>query len=211
MTVKQVYNLLSEEELSMINSIISEVSVPLNADGTYIYDTDETSSKTTISKSLGRLQTSIGTSLSFEETYRKLVDLCKEISEDDLEISSVAYVEYSGKYGTPVLPPHFDGDSSEFIINFQLDSNTSWDVGVDFNVYKMENNSAVIFQPNVNIHWRPHKKFKENEYVKMVFFRVSIIDEESIVDNSHLRYSLDDKVYKEVNDFRDSLKLFNNI
>lgn len=75
----------------------------------------------------------------------------------------------------------------------------------------MENNSAVIFQPNVNIHWRPHKKFKENEYVKMVFFRVSIIDEESIVDNSHLRYSLDDKVYKEVNDFRDSLKLFNNI
>jgi hypothetical protein len=211
MPVKQVYNLLSEEELSIINRIVNNIKIPIKEDGSYIYDIDEGSSRCNISKSLGRLQTSIPTIAESEETYNKLVDLCKASPEQELEISSIAYVEYNGKYGIPALPPHFDADSSEFIVNFQLDSNTYWDIGVDFDTYKMENNSAVIFQPNTNIHWRPHKKFKDGEYVKMIFFRVAVIDEDSIVDNSHLRYTLDHKVYKEVNKFRDSLKLLNNI
>lgn len=215
MAVKKVYNVLSNEEIISFNSLVSNIKVPLHPDGSYIYDTEAESLKCTISKTLGRLQTSLGTSLSFKTTYEKLVDLCKTsynlTSETEVEVSSVAYVDYDAKYGTPNLPPHFDGDSSEFILNYQLESNTSWDIGVDFITYPMENNSAVIFQPNKDIHWRPFKKFNDGEYVRMIFFRFSIVDDENIVDNSHLRYNLSDKVYKDVNDFRNSLRLLDNI
>jgi hypothetical protein len=113
-------------------------------------------------------------------------------------------VEYNPKYGTPNLPPHFDGDNTEIILNYQLDSNTSWACGVNTTVFDMEDNSALIFSPNANVHWRPHKKFNEGEFVKMIFFRFYDPTKES--DYSHLRLSLNDPVFDDMNELRERLR-----
>jgi hypothetical protein len=113
-------------------------------------------------------------------------------------------VEYNLRYGKPNLPPHFDGDHTEIILNYQLDSNTSWACGVNTTVHEMEDNSALIFSPNANAHWRPHKEFKEGEFVKMIFFRFYDLTKDS--DYSHLRLSLNDPVFDDMNELREKLR-----
>ncbi len=135
----------------------------------------------------------------------ELKTILKELKLEDLSVSSVTYVEYNNKYGKPNLPPHYDGDFNELIINYQLESNTSWDVGVDKNVYSTEDNSALIFNPNKHIHWRPIKNFSDGEYLKMLFFRLCNEDESKRNDYSELMLSMDHEAFKEINDFRDQL------
>ncbi len=200
MSVYKVNNLFSSPELELFDILINSIVIPINDNGTYIYDTDNSQESCTISKSLGRLQSSFQTPYKLN---KKLLNIAKNISLKELSISTMTYVEYNKKYGLPNLPPHLDGDLSEVIINYQLSSNTSWDIGLDTKIYKIEDNSALVFNPNKNVHWRPHKTFNEDEHVKMIFFR--LCSKENIIDNSYLRYSLDHEIFKESNSFRDSL------
>ncbi len=103
--------------------------------------------------------------------YGKLESIAEDIYGYPLVLSSIMFAKYSGEFGLPNLPPHFDNDHHELIINFQLSSNTSWDIGIGFDLYALEDNSAVVFNPNELAHWRPHKKFNDEEYVSMIFFR----------------------------------------
>lgn len=133
----------------------------------------------------------------------KITKICSELKGIDLSFTHAAYAEYSNIHGNPNLPPHFDGDISAIAIHYQLESNTSWDLGVDLQSYKMKDNSGLIFDANEYIHWRPHKNFKDDEYVKMIFFR--FYDPKNIPDNSHLRYLNDNEIFDEVKKVRDSL------
>jgi hypothetical protein len=110
--------------------------------------------------------------------------------------------EYTAEAGKPNLPPHFDGDQTDLIMTYQLSSNRTWGVGVDLNVYELEDNDGVIFHPNESIHWRPHTEFNDGEFVRLVFFRFRLPVES---DYSHLRFSQDDPIFDEVRAFRDSL------
>ncbi len=202
MIITKINSLLSQEELDYFYNIFDGLKDPINEDGSFIYEEDTGFS---VSKHLGRLQFTIRD--VDNKIRQRLTDLSNSFLEIESTLGSVTYVEYNAKYGTPVLPPHFDGDSSELIINYQLSSNTDWDIGLDLEIYSLEDNSALIFNPNKTIHWRTHKDFKENEFVKMIFFRfISIKDQK---DNSSLRYSLDHEAYKEANIVRDSLKINN--
>ena len=200
MSVYKINDLFSKEELEIFYGLINSIVIPIKDDGTYIYDTDESPGNCTISQSLGRLQSTFRPP---EKIQKKLINTAKNIESKELIISSMTYVEYNKKYGTPNLPPHFDGDGSDVIINYQISSNTSWDIGLGTEIHKIEDNSALVFNPNKNIHWRPYKTFNEDEYVKMIFFRLR--GPGPIEDNSHLRYSLDNKIYKEANMVRESL------
>lgn len=133
----------------------------------------------------------------------KVTNIASDISNEPMSLTNFMSVEYSNQYGKPNLPVHFDGDTIDLIVNFQLSSNTSWDLGVNCETYSLKDNSAVIFHPNFNSHWRPKKEFKDGDYVKMIFFRFQKINNKT--DYSHLRLSLDDPIFKEANDFRDSL------
>jgi hypothetical protein len=113
---------------------------------------------------------------------KKISDLL-EVALPTVEISLC--VEYSSKYGEPSLPPHFDGDSTDLIVNYQLEANTDWPVGVDTRTVRLDDNSALLFNPNTSVHWRPVKKFEEGEYVRMIFFR--FIDPVNPTDNSQLK------------------------
>lgn len=106
-----------------------------------------------------------------DEIIEKLIKILKNNNCNDLVFSGAVYAEYNNKYGDPNLPPHTDQDNNNLIINFQLSSNVYWPIGLNKNLYSLENNSAIIFNGNETIHWRPIKIFKNNEYVKMIFFR----------------------------------------
>ena len=200
MNVYKINDLFSSAELNILYAFINSIVIPIKDDGTYIYDTDNGWEDCTISKYLGRIQTS---SEVPKEVCDKLSSIAKSISLKELKSSGMTYVEYNKKYGTPNLPPHLDGDGKDLIINYQISSNTSWDIGVDLGTHIMEDNSALVFNGNKNVHWRPHKVFAEGDYVRMIFFRFQDVD--NIVDNSHLRYSSDHEIYDEVNKLRDSL------
>jgi hypothetical protein len=133
----------------------------------------------------------------------KIINIANSISDEPISFTHLMSVEYNKQYGEPNLPVHFDGDTNELIVNFQLSSNISWDLGVNDQTYPLKDNSAVIFNPNLNSHWRPKKVFKDGDHVAMIFFRFEKTNKKT--DYSHLRFSQNDPIFKEVNDFRDSL------
>ena len=125
-----------------------------------------------------------------------------EITGQPYKVYGSVICEYTAEAGKPNLPPHFDGDQTDLIMTYQLSSNRTWGVGVDLNVYELEDNDGVIFHPNESIHWRPHAEFKDGELVRVMFVRFRLPIES---DYSHLRLSQDDPIFSEVRAFRDSL------
>jgi hypothetical protein len=125
------------------------------------------------------------------------------LNENFLEAKAVLSVEYSLAYGKPDLPPHFDGDDTDLIVNYQFDSNTDWPLGVNGELIELESNSGVLFNPNSNLHWRPLKTFKEGEYVKMIFFRFR--NPVTPSDYSHLRLTQEDPIFDEARKARGTL------
>lgn len=128
--------------------------------------------------------------------------VAKATGRDDWRMNGAVCAEYTASAGHPNLPPHFDGDSTDLIMTYQLASNKTWGVGVDLNVYELEDNSAILFHPNESIHWRPHAKFEDGEFVRVMFVRFHL---PSVTDYSHKQYSQSDPIFDEVKAFRDSL------
>ena len=124
----------------------------------------------------------------------------KNFTDTPMSMGHISCVEYSNIYGKPNLPPHLDADKTDLIAVIQLGSNTDWDIGLNCQVYKMKDNSALIFNPNKEVHWRVHKEFKDGEYVRMLFVRFRNPD--SIEDYTGL--SINEMDYPEVCKFRDS-------
>lgn len=153
-----------------------------------------------VDNNLGRAKCTFELQPELKEKIQKYIS---KIYKTDLHLGSSSYVEYNKVYGTPQLPPHFDGDSCDLLLNYQLHSNTMWGIGIDKNIYNLKNNEAVCFSPNDYIHWRPIKTFSDTEYVEMIFFR--FFDLNSPSDNSHKRYSLDHEIYKDVNNYRNAI------
>lgn len=133
----------------------------------------------------------------------KISDIVNSIINDPLVWSGAMIVEYSAKYGKPNLPPHFDRDTNDLIVNMQISSNTRWDLGLNLETYQLEDNSAILFNGNTEVHWRPHKEFQEGEYVRMLFVRFYNSDNRS--DYSYLPGNQIDEAFKAAIDFRNSL------
>jgi hypothetical protein len=124
-------------------------------------------------RELGKTLTNIGI------VPNKVSSIANTMFETELVLSSIMSCTYSSEFGTPNLPPHFDNAEHGYIINFQLDSNTSWDIGLNLDLYPMEDNSALLFNANEMAHWRPYKTFNDNEYVTMIFFRFKEVNKKS--------------------------------
>lgn len=192
--VHKVSNLFSVKDLKLFSALLESA----------INITDSASHIDLGRESLCNVSTEIS-----EEIVTKLTKLVNTLTDRTLTMRNyqLSVVTYSNRYGTPNLRPHFDRDNNELIIDYQLGSNTRWPLGVNTSVYDLEDNSALIFSPNTNVHWRPHKTFKDGEYVSMIFFR--FFDEKSPVDYSHLPGHPDDPEFDEVRKYRDSLELSN--
>jgi hypothetical protein len=200
MNTIKIENIFSEEELNIFNKIISDIKMQTLDSEEYLSLNDEICD---IDPVLGRL--SIGDLSKYfpEKIYNKINKIASKALGATTAVNSAGYALYSNKYGSPNLPPHFDGDTNDIIINFQLSSNTSWDLGLGLNTYKLESNSAIVFNGNTNIHWRPHKNFANGEYVEMIFFR--FYNKSKRTNYSDVPMNQIDDVFKDVVNFRNSL------
>jgi hypothetical protein len=184
--IYSIPNLFSEEELKVINDLMARITP---AD----YEHD---------KMLGR---GLYYFKAPDLIYQKLTTVVNDKLGTNLAMNHVVlYAEYSAVYGKPNLGPHLDGDGHDLILDYQLSSNTSWDLGVNLKTYPVEDNSSLLFNANTNIHWRPYKNFTEGEYVKMLFFRFFNPSQRS--DYSHVKHDPNDPIYDEVKAFRDQIR-----
>ena len=186
MKPEKIENLFTDEELVIINNSIER-------------------SEQEHDKRLGRSlhKDIVSRNISMMPILAKLKDIANKYSDAKLSIKNVAAVEYNLKYGEPNLPPHFDGDVSDMIINFQLSSNTRWHIGLNMDLYDLKDNSALLFNPNKTPHWRPIKKFKEGEFIKMIFFR--FINEKNISDYSDVKRQWDHQIFSDINKLRNNV------
>ena len=185
MSIARIDNIFSQEEIDHIKSVISERDVDLHT-------------------GLGRVQIFDIEGYLLPEIINKLNAIAKDLSDLPLEMTHAMSVEYSPLYGEPNLPPHFDGDTNDLIINIQLESNTVWDIGLNLETYTLTDNSALVFNANKEVHWRVHKEFKEGEYVKMMFVR--FYNSEKMSDYSYLPGDPNNEIFKNAREFRDSLR-----
>jgi hypothetical protein len=201
MSTYQIDDIFSKKQLKHIKSIIDNTDIPM-VNGEYV--AFDQNNGTGVHAGLGRVQiNNIMPSLT-EDIIQQLYQVAERFTEIPLAMDHATYVEYNAKYGQPNLPPHFDGDTNDLIINYQLESNTVWELGLDLQTFRLADNSALVFNANTQVHWRTHKDFKPDEYVKMIFIRFYNSEERS--DYSHMRYSQDHEIFKEALDIRDSLK-----
>ena len=184
MSIHKVSNIFSAEELELLKNAIDQST----------YEIDEV---------LGRKHMGDFTHVLTQEMSNKLNKIAKDSTDANLTRVHALSATYSGKYGKPNLPPHFDGDTNELIINMQIDSNTSWDLGLNTEVYTLEDNEALVFNANTEAHWRVHKEFKEDEYVTMLFVRFH--DKENPSDYSYLPMNQMDPVFDDARRVRDSI------
>lgn len=121
--------------------------------------------------SLGKIMFNITIPESIKE---KLVKTAKYLGAD-VGYFCATYTEYSGKYGKPVLTPH--KDRQDFcLIDYQLDANTSWPLYIDDQEYDLSNNDGLIFFPARSTHGRIEKDFTNDDYVKMIFFDMQVLN-----------------------------------
>lgn len=185
--IYKIDSLFSDVELSEINQGLNNMS----------------SNNLKENYDLGRLE--INKFFVSEAINKKLMDLINNLFGLNLTIVTPPHVvKYSNEYGNPNLPTHLDGDFNDVIIDYQLFSNTKWRLGVNKSVYSLDDNSALIFNPNKNIHWRPEKTFLDGEYVYMMFFR--FYDPIAKSDYSYLPNHPNHEMFQDVSSFRDTIK-----
>jgi hypothetical protein len=184
MSITLINNIFSDEDMAHILKTVSNVDFEID-------------------NKLGRVRAVPAIkNLLHPRIIEKFNDIVIEMGYPSLNMSGITYVEYSNLHGKPNLPPHFDGDDNDLIINMQIDANTVWPLGLNLDVYELENNSALIFNANKEIHWRTHKKFKDGEYVNMMFVRYGNLENKS--DYSHLNLVQNDPIFDDIKAFRDS-------
>ena len=152
---------------------------------------------------LGRSKIHLSTTPEYLNIIKRLEDIASFLLKKDMMHSHTGCVEYSNKSGQPNLPPHFDGDRNNLVFDYQLESNTTWDLGLGTKLYPLKDNSAIIFNANEYVHWRPHKNFKDGEYIKMLFFR--FYNKHNTPDYTHLAYKQDHPIFKDARELRESL------
>lgn len=187
MSITRIDNVFSQAEIDHINEIISQ-------------------SPKNMHEALGRFEVFGMLESLLPETVEKLNNIAKSLSDLPLEIDHAMAVEYSPLYGKPSLRPHRDGDTNDLIINIQLESNTVWDMGLNLQTYTLDDNSALVFNANTETHWRVHKEFKDEEYVRMMFVR--FYNSENRSDYSYIPNDPRDEMFKEESQFRDGLGYF---
>lgn len=100
----------------------------------------------------------------------KISNYVRENYGDDLMPDGFAFTRYSRKYGVPRLAPHFDTGYAKFTIDYQLESNTTWQLVVEDKIYSLEDNDALVFMPSYEVHWREPILLGDDDYVDMIFF-----------------------------------------
>lgn len=87
-------------------------------------------------------------------------------------VEHISYSEYNNHHINPNLPRHKDpGYSSDSLtFDYNLDSTIDWPLCIEDECYSLSNNEAIIFSPIEQWHYRPEIIFKNEDYVRIIFF-----------------------------------------
>lgn len=111
----------------------------------------------------------------------KLTDIASSFYGKKLKLYAVAFGRYSAEFGIPKLPPHIDEVPSQFTLDYQLDGNIEWAIIIEGNEYLLKNNSALVFEGEHVLHWRPKRNFKSDEFIDLMWFQ--------FIDSNHWSYN----------------------
>ena len=122
---------------------------------------------------LGRIQCS----LQDGEMPQYMIDIITKyakIINPNAEFRYVSFVRYSNEFGYPQLGPHLDPPTQEnFMFDIQIRSTLDWpivvahDEGIDN--YTLKTNEALVLDITHQAHWRKPQKFKDGDYLDMLF------------------------------------------
>jgi hypothetical protein len=104
----------------------------------------------------------------------------------------------------PLLFPHIDDafEGKRFTVDIQLKSNIDWDIVVDDwkseKTFTMVDNQALTFSGTHQVHWRPKKEFKDEEFLEALFLHfvpkfnnfISKEEKEEIINKKNYQYSV---------------------
>jgi hypothetical protein len=121
-----------------------------------------------------------------ESVINKINDIAKYIYDEPVKLQEISFARYSKEYGDmPILTPHFDNSFStpRVTIDIQVKSNIDWPIVVDNKSFTLKDNEALTFSGTNQIHWREYRKFKDNDFIEMIFAHFSIDSEPSYQEN----------------------------
>jgi len=126
--------------------------------------------------SLGRSRTNLDMETFPADLLEKVNSRGKTLSGSNIGVGHIYTVTYSKEFGKPDLPPHIDPSNAVFCIDYQLESNTIWDIAVEGVLYRLKDNNAVTIPTSTHTHWRKQKTFLDGEFVTMVFFHFNELE-----------------------------------
>lgn len=104
-----------------------------------------------------------------DEFLKKLVPLAKEIFGSENIVPSYAmYAHYAGENAN--LYKHKDDNACTYTIDICLYQSEPWDLWVDGVSYTTNENEAVVFYGNDQLHWREKFPNPDNGYCGVIFF-----------------------------------------
>lgn len=171
--INQIYeDIFNTEERQLIIDIIEkELKIRTTVDDESFVNSSE--AKYIIKSLNGRLMVEL---LPMPEN---IFEKIKKIIGSSYSQLSAVYAEYSPQHnGNPSLNMHYDRYNDNLCFDYQLDSNTEWPIIIENKQFVLKNNSGLTFMTKSQYHGREEKIFKNNEYVKMLFFFFKRIENE---------------------------------
>jgi hypothetical protein len=120
------------------------------------------------------------------QSYLDMIDIPKDVIDtvqavaeeatgEKWKLADYALCTYNNELGFPELKMHRDEnfDEQRVCFDYQLESNTSWDIIVGEERYELEDNSGILFSSTDQYHGRPKKEFKDEDQIKLIFFHMS--------------------------------------
>jgi hypothetical protein len=110
----------------------------------------------------------------------KVTNIANSIYNEKLQLTEISFANYSIRPGQedPILSPHFDNTFLEprVTLDVQLKSNIDWPILVEGQSFTLKNNEALTFSGTHQVHWREYRKFKEEDFIDMLFCHFTIKD-----------------------------------
>lgn len=103
------------------------------------------------------------------EYHKNLLPLARKLFKSDTLIPSYPYfAHYQGDAAN--LYKHKDDNACTYTIDMCLYQNEPWDLWVEDKPYTLQENEALIYYGNDQLHWRDKFPNPSSQYVAMIFF-----------------------------------------
>lgn len=115
------------------------------------------------------------------EIEQVIDSIIKPMYDGEIVLSHYNYLDYNVEYGNndfiPALQPHLDASNALLTFNYMIDGNIDWQVCVDDTCYDLKPGDAIVFSAVNQVHWRPKRKWKAGEFVKIITLNYSPADD----------------------------------